>query len=631
MLDVSAENLAAEVTAAIKFRRKHTDMTQEIVKQYAGEYYADDFVPEMRAHDGSQIEQVQMVVPAMSFGMPKLLIKSRRPVVHRVLSQTLTHAMRRWTNDEGADEFLTLMAYDVHFSFGVALVTVEPTPGFDGHSQPRLRPKLCRVSPHRFFVDPAATSWETARYMGHEWLRDLEDIKAAREIDPDNPGRTRPVFDLAALREITEGAGSPYNTIGDERGMRRHDHPDRKQIVGREIVVPEHGMIYTIASAGNDTQPLFIRPPRPMRTTRVPYTMFGVYIVPDQLYPLPLLSITQGLSEELSAHLDQVAEQADAMRTFVMVNSTDTRGVSVVKNAQNGEVIGLPGFDASSVQVVTIGGVSEAQLSYIDRLRERLDRKSGATEFMRGNLSSDTTATEAQLAATFSDARRKFMSKQFRRHARTMFLTVLETLVEINEVGFPVAVPERDPNGELANAGLFDWSSLIDIAGMGGDSESMADGFFEGGRQPGEDFSFYDLELEIEAMSMEFVEEGVRRQNQDRFFTWLLSVSVQMMQNPTLRWGDIVDAYGEALNIPDARRYINWPFVAAVLQQQDLAMYQQPRAAPGTEGRPAAAVMPQAGGSGVQTPSLALPPPSTAGVGLEGQQSGALLREAFAA
>jgi len=588
MLDVTPKNLRREITSLVHERDRHTSLMEDVVDQYVGSFYEEGREPEIKAHENHPFEHVVNTVPSLVYNNPRVNVRSRRPQVHRELSESLAHGLNRWIHDVNLADQLIEIAVDVQFAFGVALVTLEPVPGHEHLEHPPLRPFVTRVSWRRFFTDSRASSPRSARIMGHEWIADKEDLLEATYEDPET-GRKRNLYNHKVLERIPPDADSDIKAEpwGDLNTV------PRRQVRGFDVYIPERRMIYTLAKSGEGDDIGFLREPRPFfGPPWGPYIQFGIYPVPDEAYPLPPLATTNELVEELNAHLDQLAEQADTMRQFYVVNSANTKAVEAIKVARNGQVLAIPGYDSTQADVIELGRPSREQLEYSDRLRQRLDRKSGLTDFQRGNVTGDATATENQLAQAALDFRRRFMQRQFQKDVRRLLTTVAWYMAESRNVVFPIPVPvDQRQQALFTGAGTADFQVQMQA------EEEYEDAVFQGGRWPGEDFNFFDLEIEIEPMSMELMTEAVLQRRIQQGLGFILANAHMMVSAPWINWPELLDDHFDALNIPDGRKYVNWRMVEMIAGAQFAGGAPQLPAGTGNTPEPDPKLL--AGGSGV--------------------------------
>ena len=562
MLDTSPNNLRTEIEAAIKLRRRHTDLSRQLIERYAGSAYREDWEPDTPSHENHEFEYLVNVLPALVSANPRVTIKSRRPVVQRELVEAMKHGMNRWIVDVDLAERLEVPVTDAQFDFGVVTISLEALPGYDDQDDPPLRPILRRISPRRYFKDPQGGA-TGGRYAGHILIRDKDDMLKARNAD----GTAK--YD----REAVEALASPDSAdaiVDDDLYHDAEIRVDRNQVVFAEVYIRETGMIHTIgfsSVAGEDGKKggrQLRKPRRFVGHPHGPYHELGFYIVPDQVYPLPPLAATHDLVSEINAHAEQVSRDSDTARNLVLYDITNAGLGDALQNFRNGSVAGIPGFNRNDFAEVQLGGANLNQLDYIQRLRERIDRRSGLTDIMRGNVTGDGTATEAQLAAASANARIKFMQRRVNRFVRGILDAVGWLMYHSDSIVFPIPIETAD---NLVFNGFDATAAGQPMFAAQGRQEQEA--VFYGGVQPGqEEWSYFDLELEIEPYSMEEVNEAVLQKRMETAFAIVAQVAQAIPQMPYVNWPELLDDYFAALNIPDGRKYINFDMLAQFMQMR---------------------------------------------------------------
>jgi len=556
MLNVEPNNLRMEVENAIHIRKLHTVIFDDLVANYAGKYFREDWDPGRPTIDKHEFEFLVNIVPSVMASNPAVSVKSRRPRVQREVVKAMKHGLNRWIKDTKFKQTVEPSVIDAVFKFGAMLITMEPMPGYESKETPPLRPALTRISPKRFFMDPTAERPELARFMGHISIRDRDDLINAKDFEG------KPKYDKAAI----EALGGPDDEIASST-LAEYIHDlgvtvDRDQVITAEIFVPETQMIYSIGfSSTNDEKKKvgkYLRKPRRyFGHPRGPYILFGFHIVPDQVYPLSPLCVTAEIVEELNAHSDQLRRQADTQRNLVLVDGTNAPLVDAIKNFADGTVASLPNFDRNAFAEVSLGGSSATQLDYVAGLREQVDRQSGLTDIQRGVVTGDATATESKLAAAASSGRVQSMKDKIRDSVIQILENVAYLMFESKNIVFPISQ-------EKSEKMVFNGIGAESPFSMEGEDEE--DLLFFGGKQEGqEDFSFWDLELEIEPYSMEQVNEAVLQKRMETAFMLVTKAAPMMMQYPFINWPELFDDYFQQLNISDGRKYVNFEMLMQML------------------------------------------------------------------
>lgn len=575
MLNCEPDNLRQEIEAAINLRKKHVAIMTELVGRYAGSTYREDWDPEELTLENHEFEFVVNTIPAIMANNPSVAIKSRRPVVQRELVEAMQHGLRRWIADVNLKDRLEPCFFDALFKFGTAIVTLEPLPGHEHKDLPPLRPALRRISPRFTFIDPQAQCPWDARFRGHVFIRDRDDLLNAKTADG------QPKYNRKAIDELEEG-GERHDSISPDFIDDLDLHVDRNQVIAAEVFVREKQMLYTIGFSstkdGEKRTAAYLRKPRRyFGHPRGPYIDFGFYIVPDQVYPLSPLCVTAEMVEEINAHADQLRRQAARARHLVLVDGTNKGLLDAVKNYEDGTVAGIANFNKNAYAELHLGGPDAGEMDYTERLRGRLDRRSGLSDIQRGQVSGDATATEAQLAAAASSGRTRYLKEQGQRSVQMVLENAAWLMFESQNVVFPVT----EEQGEKI---VLDFRDGLPTARIEGGKQSEDKAFFGGIQEGQDDFTFFDLELVIEPYSMEEVTEAVRQKRMETAVVTVTKFAPLILQLPYINWPELLDDYFQALNIPDGRKYINFEMLSAMMGMQFAAG--APMGVPGIDGAP---------------------------------------------
>lgn len=564
MLDLSFDNLRLEVEGAEKFRDAHIAELRSMVERYHGpgyrsdrsDPYTDD--PENFGH-----EYVSLVLPRIIHDVPKFRVRCADPMTDMVVGKRMQIAINRWARVTKLRRTLERIATDMLFSYGVGLTVSEPRPevrATDG-KEPYL-PRLYRISPERFFIDPAAESIESARYMGHCYAIDKNDLIAKARID-----RT---WDLDAIMDIPPN--TDMDEVRDESG--RHVE-DRQEMAVYEVWVPEsddeaaemvdeaigpgmvNGTIYTFVKGRSKTSKWdgYIRRPIPYFGPRQgPYTVFGVYTVPDDPYPLSPLMAIQSQVNDLNAHLVSVRSSAASYKRLIMVDSRNHKLAQDIKDRPHDYIVLSESLDKDKVVNLEIGGITAQQVQYSQIAQDRLDRVSGIHDAMRGNIQGAATATEVAVAESSATMRMAHLKRQFQE--------------AVDDIGRAVC--------------WYFWHDdrvILPLGKEGVEAMLEANPVFEGGvRMPG----WEDLEVSVDSYSMERVSESLVQKRALELLQITTNVAQGMVAMPFVKWREILSVVGDALNVPHLPDLIDQN---AINQMQQAAAAPQQGPVPGQQGQ----------------------------------------------
>lgn len=536
MLDFS--NIAAirdEIDRAEYFRDLHMQTPKELREWFCGQGYRDGYGanhPENAVH-----AYVSMVLPRIIHDNPKVRVTSARPSVQRTACVAMKAALNRWSRMTRLRGTIERIATDMLLGWGVALTVNEPKGAerkWDANG-PYL-PRVYRIDPSRFIIDPAAMHWEEARFMGHVWVCDKEDLLRRAETDE------------TWNREAIEGLAT-NNGVDELRDSR--DIPERREIAIYEIWVPEmadaaaelideamdqalfNGTIYTIAKYQGSSEACvceFIRRPLPYYGPQTgPYTVFGAFSVPNDPYPLsPIVACRDQIQYCNDMALSQQENQKRYKRILVG-DAKNPKFLQDVVNAPDMYVFAESGLDARSLQPVEVGGSTNQHIQSVETAKERLDRALGMSDAMRGNIAGSASATEVAVAESASTMRIAHLKRAFQDSCDTLFRNVGWYMFHDSRIVIPVG-------GEDARA------------------VGIEDPVFQGGLKVG---AWEDLQVDVDAYSMERTSEMLAQKRAIETFQVVTTAAQAMPAMPWVKWRDLMSFLGDAQNVPQMADFID--------------------------------------------------------------------------
>ena len=552
MRDVSLKNLEAESRAAVEFRDKHTQELRERIEGYHGPYYngkTQEYNPENHA-----FEHLSLYVPRTVYDNPRVKVGTRRPGSQQDTAEAIGHGLNRWVKSVGLRHTLDAVAYDYFMLWGAVITSQEPIPGmspmetveiFSWENEEAGKkkvlphwPKVYRLSPRHFFVDPRALHESQASFKGHDSIRAKTDLISQAKANP------KEGWNVEVIEGLSDDAGvDDYYDVKDSG----RDVPARHEIVLREIWVPDHelddspgsekgyhGTVFTLGvgqTAEGEERTDMIREPRPYYGPRWgPYTMFGTYTVPDHPYPLSGLTAVQGQVEDLNNHVAAMNRNADKYARLVLVDASKPDEAQKIADGTDSFVIPVTNLDSTKVVPIEKGGITTQHLAMVGDKRDRLDRNSGMHEAQRGVVTGKGTATEVQEASETSDTRAGYIQRRYEDAVTSCLKTVAWYLYYDDRVIFPMG---SDAQKKL------------------GFPEDQEPWYFGGLHDPRSGATFEDLELEIEAHSMERANEGSILKRTLEGLGFLVQAAPQMAQIPYVDWPGVMNDLGNALNMPN--------------------------------------------------------------------------------
>ncbi|HWE97587.1 MAG TPA: hypothetical protein VG269_26765 [Tepidisphaeraceae bacterium] len=605
MLSTKPEDLLGEIRASEELRKRFLVNTVNLVRRYAGNWYRNDSRTKPRP-ENMIFGFVSTLLPDLIFDNPAVAVTAKRTISHAAIAEAMEMGENGWIKEVDLKTELEMVAVDMLFGYGCIGVGVEERSDFGEGKHgvqgrftvDALTPFAIRKDPANVFIDPQCDTWRSARFVGEMFQRDLEDLQ----------GDNR--YDQEVVKKLTADDANRSGKTGTERAFRDNAFTstvNRGRVTLYQIYIPELRQIGTLTADG-EGQGHWIRPLAAFHGPAAgPYCFFGVYTVPNQVYPLSPIAAMAETDQELNAHATAAATDAATAKNLVLVSAEQGPLAEEIQRAASNSVIKVKGLNGNMVLPVAVGGTTVQRLEYLNMLLQRTDRVSGQSEAARGKAQG-VTATEANLAHTNADARVEFMHLKFRDGVKDVLTRVGWYMYHDPSVVSPVS--STDPQ-----------------------TGQKFEGLFLGGIQPGqEDTDWSGFFLDIEPMSMRRIDPAVQAQHAQLTVELVTSIAPLIPQMPFINWSAILDMIGQANNMPD--------FAKTVLNQEGLmmigsntppgAMGAGPGAPPGPGASPTLQAASQGAPIGAQQPQGGMPPtPPTAAATPASMAAQAMLGKRF--
>lgn len=585
MLNTNSDYVLQEIRDAENHRSKVLTNVAALVRRFIGNWYRTDVRGKPRP-ENMIFNFIATMLPELIFDNPQVSVTAVRSITHEPIAKFMQMGINGWIKEQDVRGELELLAMDMLFGFGVAVVGLEPRGDYtaapiEGGVRGRfncdaLEPFLIRIPPQNYGRDAKCDHPQASRFEFHQYQRDLSDLQQDER------------FDQAIVAQLTadetKRTGSEH--AGEQIAPEAKDGQPRDRVTLYDVYLRETRQLGTIA-VGRQGRGDWIRPLTAYHGPQEgPFVVFGVYCVPNEVYPLSPVMAMAEQDQELNAHAQAAAKEASTQKNVTLVNADQPEVARSIENAGTNAVITVKGLNGNTVVPVPVGGTSEQRIAYLSMLLQRTDRMSGQSDAARGRAAG-VTATEANLANSNADARVEFIHLKFQDATRDALTRVGWYFFYDPAVVRPVSYQDPGTGQQL-------------------------EGIFMGGVQSGqEDASWTMHMLSIDPMSMRRMDPVVQQQQAQQTLQIGLTVLPLIPQMPYANWMEILDMIGQAANIPD--------FARKLLNQQGMMLLQAPMMQAGQ-------MPPQPGAMQGANPHAAVGLPQNAGPGVQLAAAGAPLR-----
>lgn len=316
-------------------------------------------------------------------------------------------------------------------------------------------PVMFNVPLRDFFIDPTATSFEDARYMGRRYLTTIEELKTYEVIDLDNPiettnpetGETEVTYamkpkytNLDKARKATEGG------TGAGKTQEKLDKQEKDDMYGSTLSGDDHDQVevieywtddkvvsvmsrqYKIEDAENYYKAKSRANGDEYPEGIMPFAGFRDYVDPSLFYAKGEVDFIIDEQELLN---DLTNQRIDAV-TYVLnpMYTLDPKYADKIKEVEN-----LPGavypFEAGTLQRIDMGTVSPDSFNEAMNIKNDIRETTASNEVVRGGATQGGKSTATEINAQIAGAGQRINLKvtqieneYFHRMARIVFAMI---------------------------------------------------------------------------------------------------------------------------------------------------------------------------------------------------------------
>ena len=563
-----------------QYMDSHLFSLEKMVQAAGGPHYERNAGPSAYTPENHYHSYTSLVVPRLFDDLPRVKCVTRRPGTQMEAAEAIRHGLNRWVRDSNFREATEELAYDFCYTWSFAMIRQVPNRHmgrttertlWDDEGNLRIQndaslwPALYRIPQRQAIIDSRALTTGLAEYMGHIWYAEAKGLQAEAERGGEERG-----WDLQALKDIVQSSAPTGGAVersdpNRESSQLASDNPELEMVTlwvpGMQVDeknTPDEGYnggLLTLARAQGSKENKF----KPVRSEDYygpktgPYVLFGAYKLPNRLLPLSPLIAVEGQIRELNRQARALSRSSERHKRVILFDERDKKTAMKLKSAQHDFFVGIPGFESTKYAEAEIGGATDAQYRAVAYHQDRLNRVSAMDEAQQGSVEGVGTATENQIAATAVETRQKFLRKQFANGITKALMKVAWYLYHDDRVVFPLGEEAAEDFG-------------------------MIEPWFHGGlHDQGSDATFDDLELEIEAFSMQRSDEATVKAQAQEGINYILSTAQMRSQMPYIDWDKVDELAGQVYGLPDLSGLIDNEAAMQMAPFQEGSMAEQPR------------------------------------------------------
>ena len=498
----------------------------EALRQYVGAHYSNDGskdkVPENHIEMAVNIYSRQLAATS-----PKALVTTPHPQL-KPYAENLRLALDHLFEEINLGKTLKDSVVDALFGVGLVKVAVNTsdTVEIGGFLHDVGQAYAETISLDDWVHDCTAKSWSQSLFFGNRYRMPLEDVRNAGIFDPAVTAQLQSTrvtgFDRSGMTEAAKGISGSAGSDVEE-----YDYVPMVELW--DLYLPRTNQLITMPTddqeaagllRGNDGTGDWRGP------EGGPYHHLGFADVPDNIMPLPTVSMWMDL-HMLSNKLGlKLGRQAVRQKTFTAVRKGADGDANKVVKVNDGECIGLdaPG-DAKELRM---GGIDNANLAYQIRVDEQLNRFMGNVDAMGGLSPQSETLGQDRL---LTEAASKRLADMQDRHL--IFTTKIVKALAWHLIDDPLVNLPLVKRFDLGNGRSIDIPTEMSGVDQEGD--------------------FLDYNFNIEPYSMRHSSPGEKLELIDRVLTKYGFPGIEMLreQGMSIDLQEVFRLYADYGNLPE--------------------------------------------------------------------------------
>lgn len=556
MLELTHSSLLREVRAARESTETANKHVEEMIQLRKGPYYkmneGDLYGDPHNVRENYYHRWITFVVPQLVWGVPKVIFEDAADPQYAQDVKELEVVVNQHGNDIEIADFLTDgPATDMQYNYGVALVDTEPIPWDDEYWWPVAK----RIPQVRYLEDPIAMDSSEVRWRGHVFAIDHDECK-------EEDGWIKSVVDTYAQDANLEELGR------DET----QDVPKRGELVFYEVWVPEadpdeddlkawgvkkktgrgfeSGWIFTLCKLdGGGTEQTsedldkirelriteFPRKPRQYYGPKCgPYVVFGAYPTTNSSLPTGPLQANEAEIKSLNVDSNVASRMARSYkRIFGVPRKAGQDAVKIIRDGEHDGIFQFEGIvSKDEIIQAEIGGLTDQILAHVQEKRAVLEQNLGLSELHAGQAprGGNVTATADSIADSAANVRFSGIEQGFLRGVKELYKRFAWYFWEDSRMK-RVLSQKSAQDLELPPGGKYEYEP------------------------PKKPIPFESLSFRIDPYSIKRTNEQLQQYRAMQGMQIFMQVFPLMQQFPQYPWAELLETWGDQLNIPGLEEF----------------------------------------------------------------------------
>lgn len=243
-----------------------------------------------------------------------------------------------------------------------------------------------RVDPDDMILDPMARDWEEQMFVGNRFRVLRQDLLDSGLYDPDM------VNGLQSRADIKHPQEAQY-LIGGDMSDQVREVMDFVDLV--EVYIPRDKRVVTIPWTKGYIADNFLRDVDYSGPDSGPFHMLGYSQIPDNVLPLPPVSLWYDLHTLGNRMARKIARQADRLKRVLAYDGGAVDDARAIVEADDGEAIRVQNL--GNIKEVNFGGTTEDAYGFMEWVETKFSTMANSLDSLSGNKVDAPTATQSEM------------------------------------------------------------------------------------------------------------------------------------------------------------------------------------------------------------------------------------------